>query len=40
MGFAYDSGHQQIVMFGGTQNLDQCFFDDTWTWDGSAWTEH
>ena len=40
MGMAYDSAHQQIVVFGGTQDLDDCFFGDTWIWDGVTWTEH
>ena len=33
---AYDSAHQQVVMFGGSNNTG---FNDTWVWDGSNWTE-
>jgi hypothetical protein len=39
MGFAWDSTRRRILMFGGTQG-DDCFFGDTWTWDGVDWTEH
>jgi uncharacterized protein (TIGR03437 family) len=37
----YDSVNQQVVFFGGTGNLFQSHvaFNDTWTWDGSNWTE-
>jgi len=38
---AYDSANQQVVLFGGSGNLFQghVAFSDTWTWDGSNWTE-
>jgi uncharacterized protein (TIGR03437 family) len=39
---AYDSAHNQVVMFGGSGPIafNQClFFGDTWTWDGVAWTK-
>jgi uncharacterized protein (TIGR03437 family) len=37
----YDSFNQQMVFFGGTGNEFQSksVFHDTWTWDGSNWTE-
>jgi hypothetical protein len=34
---AYDAADQSIVLFGG-QNRSRGL-DDTWTWDGSAWTQ-
>jgi uncharacterized protein (TIGR03437 family) len=34
---AYDSAHGQVVLFGGINGLH--LLDDTWTWDGSNWTE-
>jgi hypothetical protein len=34
---AYDDATGQLVLFGG-QNYSKTF-DDTWTWDGSTWTE-
>jgi hypothetical protein len=39
---AYDAAHQQIVLFGGTSGAVLCGdgdCEDTWTWDGSDWTE-
>jgi hypothetical protein len=39
---AYDSGHQQVLLFGGRDSNpgadcgDGC--QDTWTWDGTDWT--
>ena len=38
---AYDSVNQQAVLFGGSGTLFQghVAFSDTWTWDGSNWTE-
>src|SRR5438067_931367 len=35
---AYDAAHQQIVLFGGSNNASGGL-GDTWTWDGSDWTE-
>lgn len=32
---AYDSAHQQTVLFGGLPAL----FNDTWVWDGKNWTQ-
>ena len=34
---SYDAKHRQVVLFGGTDFYG--YLDDTWTWDGSAWTE-
>jgi uncharacterized protein (TIGR03437 family) len=36
-GMAYDSGHSQIVLFGGSTGTAP--FNDTWIWDGSNWTQ-
>jgi Galactose oxidase, central domain len=39
---AYDSSHQQVVLFSGQFNVSgQNFFvySDTWVWDGSNWTQ-
>lgn len=33
---AYDSGHSQAVLFGGSNGT---VLGDTWTWDGSNWTQ-
>ena len=41
-GMVYDSDHRLMVLFGG-QGLVQGQagpLNDTWTWDGSAWTQH
>jgi hypothetical protein len=35
---AYDGVTQQIVLFGGGDNVNP-FFGDTWTWDGVTWSE-
>jgi hypothetical protein len=39
MGMTYDAARGQVVLFGGAQPAHQRFFDDTWTWDGTTWTE-
>jgi uncharacterized protein (TIGR03437 family) len=40
---AYDSAHGQVVLFGGNVVLSSgnagSVFSDTWTWDGSTWTQ-
>jgi len=33
----YDSGHQQVVLFGGYSSASSTLLNDTWTWDGSTW---
>ncbi len=33
----YDSG--TIVLFGGSSDQPPYYFNDTWVWDGSAWTQ-
>jgi hypothetical protein len=40
-GFAYDEARQQLVLFGGYTASSIQFGDtnDTWTWDGSNWSE-
>jgi Galactose oxidase, central domain len=35
---AYDSGHNQIVLFGGFDTTGRAL-SDTWLWDGSNWTQ-
>src|SRR4051812_24542884 len=34
---AYDSVNQQVVLFGGLDNLG--YRNDTWVWDGTTWTK-
>lgn len=39
---AYDAAHRQVVLFGGhdCSSTPPCpMFNDTWTWDGTTWTE-
>jgi uncharacterized protein (TIGR03437 family) len=37
---AYDSGHGQLVLFGGIVNLKSGpALGDTWVWDGANWTQ-
>jgi hypothetical protein len=37
----YDSSRQCILLFGGVQSVGSglVFFNDTWEWDGSIWTQ-
>jgi hypothetical protein len=35
----YDSGHHELVLFGGS-TIDGRFTNETWTWDGKYWTLH
>ena len=38
----YDSAHQQVVLFGGNNGWpppNSTWFNDTWVWDGSNWTQ-
>jgi hypothetical protein len=37
-GVAYDEAHGQMVLFGG-RTESQNFLDETWTFDGKAWTQ-
>ena len=37
MGMANDAETGQVVLFGGWDGTQP--LDDTWTWDGSSWTE-
>ena len=37
MAAAYDSGHGEVVLFGGSPN-SLVVFNDTWVWNGSNWT--
>ena len=36
MGMAYDAARGEVVLFGGRRLR---LLDDTWTWDGTDWTE-
>jgi hypothetical protein len=39
---AYDGGRREVVLFGGENSCGEfclVFLDDTWTWDGTVWTE-
>ena len=36
---AYDIAHRQVVLFGGYNDNTSTEFGDTWTWDGSNWTQ-
>src|SRR5436305_5520500 len=39
-GMAYDALHQQVVLFGGeTGGNDATGVNETWVWDGTAWTK-
>ncbi len=33
----YDEEHERVVLYGGVST--STFFDDTWSWDGDAWTD-
>jgi len=35
---AYDPVHRNHVLFGGWDDAAQAALDETWTWDGGAWT--
>jgi hypothetical protein len=37
MGIAYDRATRQVVLFGGTDEIN--WFADTWTWNGKDWVE-
>jgi uncharacterized protein (TIGR03437 family) len=39
LAMAYDSVHNQVVLFGGTIPPLVKVFGDTWTWDGANWTQ-
>jgi hypothetical protein len=36
---AYEAGHAQVVLFGGLRRSDSDYLGDTWTWDGTDWTQ-
>jgi len=38
-GMAYDPATRQLVLFGGYDRARGITVADTWTWDGSSWTE-
>ena len=38
-GMAYDSTHGNVVLFGGNNPPAESDYDDTWTWNGTNWTQ-
>ena len=38
-GLEYDPAVQQLVLFGGLDGNGFTLLNDTWTWDGTAWTQ-
>jgi MYXO-CTERM domain-containing protein len=41
MVLTYDAARQQTLLFGGFESsLADNYLGDTWTWDGSIWTQH
>ena len=36
---AYDPGTGQLVLFGGVNTSSSGFLNDTWTWNGTTWTQ-
>ncbi|MCU1346578.1 MAG: Esterase [Acidimicrobiia bacterium] len=38
-GLAYDATNSNVVLFGGTPSYMTMPFNDTWTWDGTDWTD-
>jgi hypothetical protein len=38
VGMAYDSLHQNVVMFGGLDN-NNAVLGETWVWDGTSWSQ-
>jgi hypothetical protein len=36
---AYEPAHGTVVLFGGEQSATGHFLGDTWTWDGTDWTQ-
>jgi hypothetical protein len=38
-GMVYDDARERVVLFGGQSDSAGNALDDTWEWDGSAWTE-
>jgi hypothetical protein len=36
---AYDAGTGTVVLFGGEAGLDAQLVNDTWTWNGTTWTQ-
>src|SRR5438445_202414 len=39
MGMAYDAADHQVVLFGGLNYPADSDLGDTWTWDGTQWTQ-
>jgi hypothetical protein len=38
-GMTYDAAHGNVLLFGGVNSSGTTFFNDTWTFDGSVWTQ-
>jgi hypothetical protein len=39
MAMTYDSAHRQVVLYGGADSQTHQYLKDTWTWDGTDWTQ-
>jgi hypothetical protein len=38
-GMVYDATQKNVLIFGGDHTTDRKILGDTWTWDGTSWTE-
>lgn len=38
-GMVYDATRNHVLLFGGDRATERTLLGDTWTWDGSSWTE-
>ena len=36
---AYDQGTGQLVLYGGAIHSGRKLFGDTWTWNGTTWSQ-
>lgn len=39
-GMTFDAARNRTIMVGGCDSLQQTWFADTWSWDGTNWTQH
>jgi hypothetical protein len=39
MAMAYDPGTGQLVLYGGAIDSGRKLFGDTWTWNGTTWSQ-
>ena len=40
MGLTYDAARGEVLLFGGCREQKGLSLGDTWTWDGTTWTQH